>query len=111
VLAQPDPPAALADVRKKHIAEFLASRTGVDSPETVLSRHRRLRAFFKWAEREQIIDKNPISTLREPSVPALVPHLVDVTSNRPTGSRGFFSFGRVGGAVVNPAGFRLQANV
>jgi HK97 family phage major capsid protein len=37
----------------------------------------------------------------------LVPHLVDVTNNRPTGSRGLFAWARVGGGVTNTAGLRL----
>jgi HK97 family phage major capsid protein len=37
----------------------------------------------------------------------LVQHLVDVTSNRPTGSRGWFAWGRVGSASANDLGFRL----
>lgn len=40
----------------------------------------------------------------------LVPHLVDVTNNRPTGSRGWFAYARIGGNSVNDAAFRLQAN-
>ncbi|HMI47995.1 MAG TPA: phage major capsid protein [Gemmatimonadaceae bacterium] len=37
----------------------------------------------------------------------LVPTLFDVTNNRPTGQRGWFAYGRIGGGVVNTAGFRL----
>lgn len=37
----------------------------------------------------------------------LVPLLVDVTTNRPTGQRGWFAYARIGGGVVNNAGFRL----
>jgi HK97 family phage major capsid protein len=40
----------------------------------------------------------------------LVPHLVDVTNNRPTGSRGFFAWGRVGGNSVVDESFRLLQN-
>jgi HK97 family phage major capsid protein len=37
----------------------------------------------------------------------LVPHLLDVTSNRPLGMRGVFAWARCGGAVVNASAFRL----
>ncbi|MFD9949836.1 phage major capsid protein [Nonomuraea sp. NPDC059023] len=40
----------------------------------------------------------------------LVPHLFDVTSNRPTGQRGWFAVARNGGNSVNDLGFRLLQN-
>ncbi len=40
----------------------------------------------------------------------LVQHLVDVTSNRPTGQRGWFAWARTGGNVVVEQGFRLLCN-
>jgi HK97 family phage major capsid protein len=40
----------------------------------------------------------------------LVPQLFDVTNNRPTGSRGWFAYARIGGNSVNDAAFRLLAN-
>jgi HK97 family phage major capsid protein len=40
----------------------------------------------------------------------LVPHLFDVTNNRPTGQRGWFAYARIGGGVVNTLGFRLLQN-
>jgi len=36
--------------------------------------------------------------------------LFDVTNNRPTGSRGWFAYARIGGNSVNDAGFRLLQN-
>jgi HK97 family phage major capsid protein len=39
-----------------------------------------------------------------------IPMLFDTTSNRPTGQRGWFAWARVGGDVVNSAGFRLLVN-
>lgn len=39
-----------------------------------------------------------------------IPMLFDVTNNRPTGQRGWFAWARVGGGVVNSAGFRLLTN-
>lgn len=41
----------------------------------------------------------------------LVPTLFDVTFNRPTGSRGWFAYARVGGGSINDLGFRLLTNV
>jgi HK97 family phage major capsid protein len=40
----------------------------------------------------------------------LVPLLLDVTNNRPTGQRGWFAYARIGGGVVNNAGFKLLNN-
>lgn len=40
----------------------------------------------------------------------LVPHLFDVTNNRPTGQRGWFAYARVGADSVNDLGFRLLQN-
>jgi HK97 family phage major capsid protein len=40
----------------------------------------------------------------------LIPHLFDVTNNRPTGSRGWFAYARIGGNSVNDIGFRLLQN-
>ena len=39
-----------------------------------------------------------------------VPTLFDVTNNRPTGSRGWFAYARIGGNSVNDLGFRLLTN-
>lgn len=40
----------------------------------------------------------------------LVPQLFDVTNNRPTGSRGWFAYARIGGNSVNDTAFRMLAN-
>jgi HK97 family phage major capsid protein len=40
----------------------------------------------------------------------LIPHIFDVTSNRPTGNRGWFGYARIGGGSVNDLGFRLLVN-
>ena len=40
----------------------------------------------------------------------LVPHLFDVTNNRPTGQRGWFAWARHGGNTVNDLAFRLLQN-
>lgn len=40
----------------------------------------------------------------------LVPQLFDITNNRPTGQRGWFAYGRIGGGSVNDLGFRMLVN-
>jgi HK97 family phage major capsid protein len=40
----------------------------------------------------------------------LVPHLFDVTNNRPTGQRGWFAYARNGADSINDLGFRLLQN-
>lgn len=40
----------------------------------------------------------------------LVPHLFDVTDNRPTGQRGWFAYARSGADSINDLGFRLLQN-
>jgi len=40
----------------------------------------------------------------------LVPHLFDITNNRPTGQRGWFAWARHGADSVNDLGFRLLQN-
>lgn len=40
----------------------------------------------------------------------LVPHLFDVTNNRPTGQRAWFAWARVGADSINDNGFRLLQN-
>lgn len=40
----------------------------------------------------------------------LVPHIVDVTSNMPTGQRAWFAYARIGSDSVNDLGFRLLTN-
>src|SRR5262249_21219180 len=39
-----------------------------------------------------------------------IPHLFDVTNNRPTGQRGYFAWARVGADVIVPQAFRLLVN-
>lgn len=40
----------------------------------------------------------------------LVPHVMDVTNNRPTGQRGWFAYARDGADSINDNGFRLLQN-
>lgn len=41
----------------------------------------------------------------------LVPHLLHLSNNRPSGQRGWFAYARIGGNSVNDLGFRLLQNV
>jgi site-specific recombinase XerD len=74
---QKNGPKKLADVRKEHISRFLAERVELEAPDTVLTRHRHLRAFFKWCEAEEIVDRNPMATLREPIAPEQPPPVLN----------------------------------
>jgi site-specific recombinase XerD len=70
VLDHPDPPATVADVRKEHVTHYLAEAAARgEKPNTVASRHRRLRAFFNWCEGQEIIVRSPMARLHEPTVP------------------------------------------
>ena len=66
VRSQPDAPAKLADVRKPHVAHYLAERIEIEAVGTVHSRPARLRAFFKWCEREEIVTRSPMHNIPEP---------------------------------------------
>jgi site-specific recombinase XerD len=58
----------IADVKPAHVTRWLSARAdGGDAPETVLTRFGHLRAFYRWAEREEIIEKSPLTNLREPT--------------------------------------------
>lgn len=67
---QPEAP-EVADATRQQVAAFIAGRHDVESPQTVLSRFRRLRAFYRWAVGADppALDRNPMAGLREPSAP------------------------------------------
>jgi site-specific recombinase XerD len=69
LIEQREQPELIEELRKEHIAPYLAWRADLDAPGTVLTKHRHLRAFCKWLEREELIVRSPMATLREPSVP------------------------------------------
>jgi site-specific recombinase XerD len=75
-------PARVADVDKNLVTRWIALRAETEKPETVLTRFRHLRAFFKWAEGEDIIEKNPMRTLREPSSPTQPPDVLTMNEIR-----------------------------
>jgi site-specific recombinase XerD len=60
--------ASVADVKPAHVTRWLSARAEAgDAPETVLTRFRHLRAFYRWAEREEIVDRSPLTNLHEPT--------------------------------------------
>jgi site-specific recombinase XerD len=75
---QDDPPETVADVKKSHVQGWILACQEKEAPETVLTRHRHLRAFFRWAERQEspLIEKNPMATLSEPEVAEQPPEVL-----------------------------------
>jgi site-specific recombinase XerD len=58
----------VAAVKPSHVTRWLSARADAgDAPETVLTRFGHLRAFYRWCEREEIIEKSPLTNLREPT--------------------------------------------
>jgi site-specific recombinase XerD len=58
----------VAGVKPSHVTRWLSARADAgDAPETVLTRFGHLRAFYRWCEREEIIEKSPLTNLREPT--------------------------------------------
>jgi site-specific recombinase XerD len=58
----------VGDVKPAHVTRWLSARADAgDAPETVLTRFGHLRAFYRWCEREEIIEKSPLTNLREPT--------------------------------------------
>jgi site-specific recombinase XerD len=59
---------AVGDVKPAHVTRWLSARAEAgDAPETVLTRFRHLRAFYRWCEREEIVEKSPLRNLSEPT--------------------------------------------
>lgn len=76
VEALPEPPATVADVTKRMVAAWIAERLDQEKANTVLTRFRTLRAFWNWAEREEIVDRSPMVHVREPSAPLEPPDVL-----------------------------------
>ena len=77
-----DPPVTVAAVGKEHIIRWIAERAETEKPETVLTRFRHLRAFFRWAEGEEILTRSPMRGLREPSSPQQPPDVLTANQLR-----------------------------
>ncbi|MFG1898666.1 tyrosine-type recombinase/integrase [Micromonospora zamorensis] len=59
----------LADVTRVDLEEFLIAAQGAgNSSATVHKKFRNLRAFYRWCEVEEIVDKNPMARIAEPMV-------------------------------------------
>jgi site-specific recombinase XerD len=58
----------VADVTPGHVTRWLSSRVELgDAPETVVTRFGHLRAFYRWCEREEIVERSPMRNLSEPT--------------------------------------------
>ena len=66
---QDDAPANVAEIDRQHVTRWIGARAEIEAPETVLTRFRHLRAFFRWAEGEEIVERSPMLRLKEPSSP------------------------------------------
>jgi site-specific recombinase XerD len=95
-------PSTVADIERGHVTRWLAERQDVDAPETVLTRFRHLRAFFRWAEREEIIDRSPMMNLREPTAET---QPVEVLSDEEL--RALFDAARRGGSFRDRRDFAM----
>jgi site-specific recombinase XerD len=68
----------LADVSKADVAEFLTDQLARHKPASAAVRYRALRAFYRWAAAEELIDRNPMAGMTQPKVPEEpVPILTD----------------------------------
>jgi site-specific recombinase XerD len=74
--ALPDPPETVADVTKGMVTGWIAQRLDQEQANTTLTRFRALRAFWNWAEREEIVDRSPMVHVREPSAPLEPPDVL-----------------------------------
>jgi site-specific recombinase XerD len=58
----------ITDLTQTDIQDYLIDALGRLKDTTVAIRFRSLRAFYNWAVREEILDRSPMSRLREPKV-------------------------------------------
>lgn len=81
--------------RRYYVNDFMADFTGSTGSANLL-------IVGDW--------KNFLVAQRAGMSVELVPHLVDVTNNRPTGQRGWFAWARIGSDSINDLGFRMLQN-
>lgn len=67
-LADFRPGQSLTDLRREDLEEFLIDAATVNASATVHKKFRNLRAFYRWCEAEEIIDKSPMARIPEPKV-------------------------------------------
>lgn len=62
-------PTSVRGVKREHIEAFVAERRSRVKPATVSVEFRALQQFWKWAEREDEIDRSPMDKLTPPPLP------------------------------------------
>jgi site-specific recombinase XerD len=62
-------PQEVRAIERRHIESYLASVLEHRAPATAATKHRGLRAFFKWAESEGELTENPMLRVKPPRVP------------------------------------------
>jgi site-specific recombinase XerD len=66
-------PTALASIRREHVEAFIEQLLATYKPATAANRYAGLRAFFRWAVEEGEIRESPMSKMRKPRQPELLP--------------------------------------
>ena len=65
-------------IERAHIEAFIVDVLATQSPATASNRYRALQSFFRWAEEEDEVERNPMAKMKPPTVPvAPVPVIRD----------------------------------
>jgi integrase/recombinase XerC len=76
--ADPDAPATIDGLARRHVESFTASLAATRSPATVSVRYRALQQWFKWLLDEDEIPADPMAKMKAPTVPEVpVPVVTD----------------------------------
>ncbi|MER5703510.1 tyrosine-type recombinase/integrase [Micromonospora sp. NPDC002296] len=67
-LAEFRPGGPVVDLGREDLEEFLIAAATVNASATVHKKFRNLRAFYRWCEAEEIIDRSPMTRIAEPKV-------------------------------------------
>ena len=62
-------PTGARAVRREHIESYLAMRRATVAPATLSVEYRALRQFWRWAEEEDEVERNPMAKIPAPRVP------------------------------------------
>lgn len=62
-------PTALDEIRAEHVRGYIEQLVATRKPATASNRYRALQQFFKWLAEEGEIDRNPMATMKAPTVP------------------------------------------